>query len=91
MRHNDGPVATEQRISLAALQRELAAIRARGYSVTLRGVTPGAGIIGMLLPLEISGQPLAVGIGGWAREMRARQQEYVSLLRETIARWVRTD
>jgi DNA-binding IclR family transcriptional regulator len=91
MRHNNGPVATEQRISLAALQRELAAIRARGYSVTLRGVTPGAGIIGMLLPLEISGQPLAVGIGGWAREMRARQQEYVSLLRETIARWVRTD
>lgn len=87
MRHNDGPLAQEEgRISLAALQRELSGIRARGYSVVLRGVTPGAGLVAMLLPLELSGLPLAIGIGGWAREMRVRQNEYVQLLRDTIDR-----
>lgn len=89
MRHNDGPFAGTARVSLAALQRELSAIRARGYAVVLRGVTPGAGLIGMLLPMELSGLPLAVGIGGWAREMRARQQEYVTLLRDAIDRHLR--
>jgi DNA-binding IclR family transcriptional regulator len=85
MRHNDGPLVEEQgRISLAALQRELSGIRARGHAVVLRGVTPGAGLVAMLLPLELSGLPLAVGIGGWAREIRARQQEYVQLLRDSI-------
>lgn len=89
MRHNNGSLADEGRISLAALQRDLSAIRTRGYSVVLRGVTPGAGLISMLLPLEVSGLPLAVGIGGWAREMGARQQEYVSLLRDAIDRHLR--
>ena len=90
MRHNDGPLAQEEgRISLAALQRELSGIRARGYSVVLRGVTPGAGLVGMLLPMELAGVPLAVGIGGWAREMRARQQDYLNLLRGAIDRHLR--
>ena len=90
MRHNDGPLAQEEgRISLAALQRELSGIRARGYLVVLRGVTPGAGLVGMLLPMELAGLPLAVGIGGWAREMRARQQEYLGLLRVAIDRHLR--
>jgi hypothetical protein len=29
---------------------------------------------------------LAVGIGGWARDMRARQAEHVQLLRKAIDR-----
>ena len=86
MRHNNGPLADEGRVSLAALQRDLSTIRARCYSVVLRGVTPGAGLIAMILPVELGGVPLAVGIGGWAREMRTRQQEYVLLLRSAIDR-----
>lgn len=86
MRHNNGPLATDGRVSLAALQRELSTIRARGYTVVLHGVTPGAGLIGMVLPVELGGMPLAVGIGGWAPEMRTRQKEYVSLLRGAIDR-----
>lgn len=90
MRHNDGPFVQEEgRVSLAALQRELSGIRTRGHAVVLRGVTPGAGLIGMLLPLELSGLPLAVGIGGWAREMRARQEQYVQLLHDTVNRHLR--
>lgn len=87
MRHNDGPLAPEAgRVSLAALRRDLATIRARGYSVVLKGVTRGAGLVGMLLPVELGGQPLAVGIGGWAREIRARQEDYVALLRAAVDR-----
>lgn len=90
LRHNDGPLVREEgRVSLAALQRELSGIRARGYAVVLRGVTPGAGLVGMLLPMELGGLPLAVGIGGWAREMRARQQEYIDLLRGAVDRHLR--
>lgn len=87
MRHNDGPhVEQEGRISLAALRREISGIRARGHAVVLRGVTPGAGLVAMLLPIDLDGLPLAVGIGGWQREMRARQIEYVKLMREAVAR-----
>ncbi|QHE83696.1 IclR family transcriptional regulator [Hydrogenophaga sp. BPS33] len=86
LRHNGGDLSENELVSLAALRRELNTIRARGYSVMLRGVTPGAGLIGMLLPMTVDGLPLAVGIGGWAREMRTRQLEYVTLLRDAIAR-----
>lgn len=90
MRHNDGPFVHEEgRVSLAALQRELSGIRARGYAVILRGVTPGACLVGMPLPLELSGHPLAIGIGGWARGMRNRQQEYVQLMRDAVDRHMR--
>jgi DNA-binding IclR family transcriptional regulator len=89
MRHNNGLVTDEGRISLAALQRELSAIRARGFSVVLRGVTPGAGLISMLLPMELGGLPLAMGIGGWASEIRSRQHDYVTLLRDAIDRHMR--
>ena len=87
MRHNDGPrVQEEGRISLPALSREMAAIRVRGYAVVLRGLTPGAGLVAMLLPWQLDGLPLAVGIGGWQREIRSRQTEYVGLLRDAVAR-----
>lgn len=84
LRHNEGPGAADARVSLSALQRDLALIRAQGYSLTLRGLTPGAAVLGMLLPLTISGVPLAVGIGGWARSMKKELPQYLSLLRSSI-------
>lgn len=91
MRHNDGPrIEEEGRISLAALRREISGIRAKGHAVVLRGVTPGAGLVGMLLPIQLAGLPLAVGIGGWAREMRQRQVEYVTLLRGAVTRHLKS-
>jgi IclR family acetate operon transcriptional repressor len=87
MRHNDGPRAMEAgRVSLAALNREIASIRLRGHSVVLRGVTPGAGLVAMLLPCQLDGLPLALGIGGWQREIRTRQAEYLQLMRDAIKR-----
>lgn len=84
LRHNEGPGAADARVSLSALQRDLTTIRAQGHSLTLRGLTPGAAVLGMLLPLTISGVPLALGIGGWARSMKKELPQYLSLLRSSI-------
>lgn len=86
LRHNSGPDAFNQRISLAALQRDFAAIRSRGYHYTLRGATPGAASLGVLLPMEFSGLPLAMGLGAWAREMRNRHKEYAGIILSAVER-----
>ena len=86
LRHNEGTDITKPRISLSALRRDLAMIRTQGYSLTLKGVTPGAAVLGMLLPLAINGVPLAVGIGGWSRSMRVQLPHYLKLLRSSIER-----
>lgn len=89
LRYNEKLAQAGRTVNPLALKRELATLRTRGYSVVFDGVTPGAGLIGMLLPLRLEGQPLAVGIGGWAGEMRPRQEEYLDLLRATITRHLR--
>ncbi|MGE0314439.1 MAG: IclR family transcriptional regulator [Lautropia sp.] len=85
-RHNSGPGADGARVSLAAVRRDLALIRAQGYALFYKGVTPGAAVLGMLLPFDVGGVRLAIGIGGWARTVRAHQDTYVTLLRSTIER-----
>jgi len=89
MRHNAGPFAEGERVSLAAVRRDLTTIRANGYAIFYKGVTPGAAVLGMLMPLQDSGLALAaVGIGGWARTIRAHEQAYVQLLRDTLDRYL---
>jgi DNA-binding IclR family transcriptional regulator len=85
LRHNDGPDVTEK-ISLAALRRDLQTIRAQGYAVSLNRVSAGAGVIGVRLPVEAGNWPLAIGIGGWSRNIRSRQDEIVGLLRAGVER-----
>lgn len=87
--HKDGPLAAEIPISLAALQRELTGIHMRGYLVTLHSMTSGISSIGALLPVKLDGVPVAICITGWTPEVRSRQLEYVSLLREAIMRRLR--
>lgn len=89
LRHNTGPDAVNQRVSYAALQRDFASIRTRGYYYTLRGATPGAAMLGVLLPMEFSGLPLAMGLGGWAREVRNRHHEYAAVLLRAVQRHLR--
>lgn len=86
LRHNEGAGAAESSVSLSALRRDLATIRTQGYSLTLKGVTPGAAVLGMLLPEAINGVPLAVGIGGWSRSMRVQLPHYLTLLRGSLQR-----
>jgi len=84
MRHNDGPLAPEDRISFAELMRELSCIRTCGYATVPRGAAPDAERVSMLLPTKINGLPLAVGIGGGAPEIWGSQREYVTLMRNAI-------
>jgi len=86
LRHNDGAHAKEQ-ISLAALRRDLLTIRSQGYAVSLNRITAGAGVIGMRLPAAASANwPLAVGIGGWSKTIKTKQDELVRLLRAGVER-----
>lgn len=89
LRHNGG-AATGEEISLAALRRDLAAIRSHGFSISLNRITSGAGVIGIRLPVESGGAPLALGIGGWSRTIRAQQERYLQLMRHAVARYFDT-
>ncbi len=84
--HKEGPSAAELPISLAALERELAGIHMRGHLVTMQSMTPGVSSIGRLLPVKLNGLPVAVCIAGGTQEIKSRQLEYVSLLREVVVR-----
>lgn len=86
LRHNEGPGVAGSHVSLSALRRDLATIRTQGYSLMLKGVTPGAAMLGMLLPEAINSVPLAVGIGGWSRSMRRQLPQYLTLLRGSVER-----
>jgi IclR family transcriptional regulator, acetate operon repressor len=85
-RYNEGSGTSVPRISLSALCREISTIRTQGYSLTLKGVTPGAAVLGMLIPENINGAPLAIGIGGWSRSMRQKLPQYLTLLRDSLER-----
>jgi len=77
----------KEQISLAALRRDLLTIRSQGYAVSLNRITAGAGVIGMRLPPAASASwPLAVGIGGWSKTIKAKQDELVRLLRAGVER-----
>lgn len=53
-----------------ALLQELEDCRSTGFAYSVDSVTPGSSVIAMRLPVELSGQPLAVGVGvnTWQRQ-----------------------
>lgn len=50
--------------ALPALLREVDAIRARGYAISMNAIALGAGIICVLLPTNPGEQPLGLGVAG---------------------------
>ncbi len=76
----------EPRIDLAAVRAEIAAVRARGYSLSMDRVVAGAGIVGMLLPDSMAGQPIGLGLGGLSSTIEAQSEFLVAELRAAIAR-----
>ncbi len=73
------PVSTE------ALLQTLAEVRRLGYALTMDLVTPGGAVLAMPLPVTDGGQALVVGLGGISEVLKARRQELVGILRETVA------
>lgn len=77
------------RVSFADLQGELREIRAQGYAVTCNQVTPGGGMVAVLLP-DCDGQTLALGIGGRAEVIESQGRRFAEQLKAAIARHLAT-
>jgi DNA-binding IclR family transcriptional regulator len=68
------------------VRAEIAAVRARGYSLSTDRVVAGAGIVGVLLPASVAGQPIGLGLGGLSSTIEAQAQSLVAELNLAIAR-----
>lgn len=78
----------EPEISREELMKDIRRIRRKGYALSTSTVTPGGGLIAVLLPGLYSGTPLAIGIGGVANVIIANEERYIEILREAISRHV---
>lgn len=76
----------EPLVDLAAVRAEIAAVRARGYSLSTDRVVAGAGIVGVLLPASVAEQPIGLGLGGLSSAIEAQAASLVAELRAAIAR-----
>jgi len=85
-RHNALEENPALRLNLPAVKRDLAAIRASGYVMSVDRITPGAGVVGMLLPVTQDERPLAVAIGGWSKSIMDNCEALVQLMRKLIRR-----
>ena len=70
-RHNAQQTDDGSRLSLATVRRDVQAIRAAGHAVSIDRVSPGAGVVALLLPQPSDATPMAVGIGGSSPVIRA--------------------
>lgn len=60
-------------------------VRRSGYAFTIDLVTPGAGILAMVLPVADGRNPLVVGIGGISEVLKKRKTELIKVMRDTLA------
>jgi DNA-binding IclR family transcriptional regulator len=85
-RHNASVEDPALQLTLAAVKRDLATIRAQGYAMSVDRVTPGAGVVAVLLAVSHGDAPLAVAIGGWSKSIKESCESYVQLMRKAIRR-----
>lgn len=66
----------------------IAETRAAGYAFSRHIVNRGVGVIAMPLPVDESGQQLAVGAGGPVERLEEHEKEIVQVMKAGIARWL---
>jgi len=71
------------------LMRRIKQIRRQGYAQSTHTVTPGGGIVTVLLPGDYNGTRLAIGIGGVAETITANEKKFVEIMQAAIKRHVR--
>jgi DNA-binding IclR family transcriptional regulator len=76
----------EQRVKPMQLLREIEQIRKQGYALSADVVTPGGGMVAVLLPPSDGNQSLAIGLGGLTAVIKENCDEYVATLKEAIGR-----
>jgi DNA-binding IclR family transcriptional regulator len=77
-----------QKITAAALQRELQGIRDRGYVITHSLAVAGGSMLARLLPPELSESPLVIGVSGATGRIAKAEKSIVQVLNRTIRRYV---
>lgn len=75
-------------IDYASLAGRFHEIRSRGYLLFTSGVSPGAGIVTMLLPEVQAAQPLALGIGGLDDSIERACDRLVAEMRSAVRRYL---
>lgn len=85
-RYNAEVAGDENKLSFAAVRRDLGSIRADGYVSSLDRFTPGAGGISVLLPVAPHGVPMSVAIGGLSKTINTNREHFVQLIRKAIKR-----
>lgn len=85
-RYNTEVAVDGNKLSFAAVRRDLAAIRADGYVPSFDRITPGAGGISVLLPVAPHGVPMAIAVAGLSTTINDRREYFVELIRRSIRR-----
>ena len=75
---------TEFLIDDDELMRQIRRIRRLGHSLSTHTVTPGGGIVAILLPGEYTGTQLAIGIGGVAETITANEKRFVDTMKAAV-------
>ncbi|HEV2673780.1 MAG TPA: helix-turn-helix domain-containing protein [Aliidongia sp.] len=68
------------------VMREVRKIRKAGYVLSTRTVTPGGGVLGMMLPQQFEHQPLAICLGGVGSVVTENADRFVRIMADAIAR-----
>lgn len=74
-------------VDTATLLSTLEEVRRLQYAFTADLVTPGSAVLAMPLPVKDGGNSLVVGVGGLSAAFRARCDELVAVMRETLANY----
>jgi DNA-binding IclR family transcriptional regulator len=77
----------EAKIDVEALLAEVGAIRREGFLFSDSLITPGVGVIGILLPQTPFGRKFAIGLAGPAARIEAEKAMLLALLRVAEARF----
>jgi IclR family transcriptional regulator, KDG regulon repressor len=74
----------ETKIDLEELMSAIRTIRGQGYGVSHSLVTPGVGIMGVLLPTTPFGRVFAIGLGGPSDRIEGGRERHLALLRAAV-------
>jgi DNA-binding IclR family transcriptional regulator len=85
-RHNAQQPDDGSRLSLAAVRRDVQAIRTAGHAVSFDRVSPGAGVVAVRLPPGRDATPMAVGIGSSSQTIRTNAAAFATLMKDSIRR-----
>ena len=88
VRHNAAQRQDSERLSMAAVRRDLAQIRDTGCAVSLDRITPGAGVVFVRLPDGAIGTPHAIAVGGLSKKIKDNRDWYVQLIRKGMRRYL---